>query len=456
MSDNAHVTVMILAAGAGKRMKRNIPKVLNKIAGLSLLGHVLDMAQNLSNLLKLKAEIHLILSPENQKKITAAFPNFACHIQKQTQGTGGALISFARENQDKLGEKILILYGDTPFITCETAAKLLQMAENGIAVLGFYADNPAAYGRLIIGENNQLQAIIEAAELKESQKNIDLCNAGIMAINTAHLLKYDWLGKLSNQNASGEYYLTDLVALANACDVSVQVAIAEQDEVLGVNSLAELAHAEKLWQQNRREFFMARGVMMQDPESIFFAHDTEIAADVVLDSSIYFGEKVKIAASAHIRSFCHIEGAMIGKNAVIGPFARIRPTSEIGDDSRIGNFVEVKNSQLAGGVKAGHLSYLGDSEIGSGSNIGAGTITCNYDGFGKAKTVLGANVFIGSNSALVAPVQIDDDALIAAGSVISKNVEKNTLALTRSSQTNLIGKGMKARAQQHKNKKRQD
>ena len=285
--------------------------------------------------------------------------------------------------------------------------------------------------------------IIEAKDLPAAQQDIDLCNAGIMAINLAKL--QGWLEKLDNDNASQEYYLTDLVAFANDDGVKTALVMADETEVMGVNSLRELADAEQYWQQQKRDELLAQGVMMQSPETVFFHHDTQIAADTMLEPHIYFGKNVSIATGAHIKAFCHIEGAHIGENASVGPFARLRPGANLAQNVSVGNFVEVKNSTLAQGVKAGHLSYLGDAEIGENSNIGAGTITCNYDGIGKAKTILGDNVFIGSNSALVAPVTIGNDALIGAGSVIGKNVADDELAVSRSPQKNLPNKGMKSK-----------
>ncbi len=453
------VTIIILAAGQGTRMCCKTPKVLHKIAGLSLLGHVVAMAQKLlSDDLGLSGDIWLVLSPENGTEISQYFPNIPVHIQKQYQGTGGALKSFFTQQDqlaqegvggNRLGKKILVLYGDTPFIDLALAQKLLQATgDAGLAVLGFDATDPGSYGRIILAENNTknraVDAIIEAKELSAEQQNIRLCNGGIMAMITAQ--SRIWLSQLSNQNATGEYYLTDLVALARQQgDADIQMVKAFEEQVMGVNSLLELANAEKLWQQQKRAQFMANGVMMQDPESIFFSYDTKIAANVTLQHHIHFGIGVEIAEYAHIKSFCHIEGAKIGAHAQIGPLARLRPQTQIGEHAAVGNFVEVKNSCLDSGVKAGHLAYLGDAKIGSDSNIGAGTITCNYDGCKKEETLIGKNVFVGSNSALIAPIVVGDDALIAAGSVITKDVVANELATARGVQKNLANHGMKYR-----------
>ncbi|MCH9852981.1 MAG: bifunctional UDP-N-acetylglucosamine diphosphorylase/glucosamine-1-phosphate N-acetyltransferase GlmU [Alphaproteobacteria bacterium] len=454
-----NLLIFILAAGKGSRMKRAMPKVLHPIGNLPMLGHVLKLADGLVTQPTYAQNNHigLVVSPDNCDAIQARFPDIPIHIQHQQSGTGdavkAALADYATNHNTQNNADngiVLVLYGDTPFISQKTAQSLITAAQQSasqesgaLAVLGFNTANPANYGR-IVADGDIISKIIEAKELTPAQRKITLCNAGVMAINLAHI--HQWLDGISNQNASGEYYLTDLVAAATETGAQIPLIIADEAQVMGVNSLAELAIAEQYWQQQKRENLMAQGVMMQAPETVFFSHDTDIATDVRLDPHLYFGEKVSIASGAHIKSFCHIEGAAIGENASIGPFARLRPKTQLDDNVKIGNFVEVKNSHLKNGVKAGHLSYLGDAEIGADSNIGAGTITCNYDGFAKHKTILGENVFVGSNSALIAPVTIGDNALIGAGSVIAKNVENDALALTRAPQKNIGKQGMNSKS----------
>ena len=455
-----NLLIFILAAGKGTRMKRAMPKVLHPIGNLPMLGHVLKLADGLADGFNGgNSHIGLVLSPDNCDAIQARFPNIPIHIQHQQGGTGDAVkaaladyvANHNTQNNADSGNQgiVLVLYGDTPFISQKTAQSLITAAQQSgaLAVLGFNTANPANYGR-IIADGETISEIIEAKELTPTQRNITLCNAGVMAINLARINQ--WLDGLSNQNASGEYYLTDLVAAAAESGAKIPLIIADETEVMGVNSLAELATAEQYWQQQKRENLMAQGVMMQAPETVFFSHDTDIAANVTLEPHLYFGEKVSIKSGAHIKSFCHIEGAMIGENTSVGPFARLRPETRLDADVKIGNFVEVKNSHLKNGAKAGHLSYLGDAEIGADSNIGAGTITCNYDGFAKHKTILGDNVFIGSNSALIAPITIGNDALIGAGSIITENIGDDALALARAPQKNIGKQGMKSKFNKQK------
>ncbi|MCH9844920.1 MAG: bifunctional UDP-N-acetylglucosamine diphosphorylase/glucosamine-1-phosphate N-acetyltransferase GlmU [Alphaproteobacteria bacterium] len=452
-----NLLIFILAAGKGSRMKRAMPKVLHPIGNLPMVGHVLKLADELADGFdEGNSHIGLVVSPDNCDAIQARFPNIPIHIQHQQTGTGDAVKSalndyHAQHATKDSGNKgvVLVLYGDTPFISKQTAQSLITAAQesDSLSVLGFNTANPANYGR-IIADGDIISKIVEAKELTAEQRNITLCNAGVMAISLARINQ--WLDGLSNQNASGEYYLTDLVAAAAEDGAKIPLIIADEAQVMGVNSLAELAIAEQYWQQQKRKTLMAQGVMMQAPETVFFSHDTDIAANVTLEPHQYFGEKVSIASGAHIKSFCHIEGAMIGENTSVGPFARLRPETRLDADVKIGNFVEVKNSHLKNGSKAGHLSYLGDAEIGKDSNIGAGTITCNYDGFAKHKTILGENVFVGSNSALIAPITIGDDALIGAGSVIAKNVADDALALTRAPQKNIGKQGMKSKFNKQK------
>ena len=436
-----NISIIILSAGKGTRMKSELPKVMHRVAGREMVNMVIDEAKKLN-----PKNITLVVSPEMEifyDKIKNEHKNQQIDfvIQNERKGTGHAVsctISTFNDNK-KLHKKVLILYGDTPLISHKTLEKMLQKIDDfSLCLLGFDDEEENAYGRLVINDSGHLEKIVEFKDANEIEKKIALCNSGVIAIDgdaLPHLLS-----QIKNSNSAQEFYLTDIVAIANNHGLKCTFIKTNITEVLGVNSRVELANIEKIKQKQIRQKMMENGVTLVSPKTVHFNFDTEIAQDTIIHPNVVFGSAVKIASNVEIKSFCHIEGAQIQKNAVIGPFARIHPQTEIHENVHIGNFVEIKKSQIAKNSKINHLSYIGDSEIGEKTNIGAGTITCNYDGFNKFKTKIGDNVFIGSNSALVAPVEIKNGAIIGAGSVITKNVEIDDLAVSRTSQTS-ISKG---------------
>jgi bifunctional UDP-N-acetylglucosamine pyrophosphorylase / glucosamine-1-phosphate N-acetyltransferase len=431
---NQKISIIILGAGKGTRMKSKISKVLHKIANLSMIEHVILGSKKLN-----PDEINIVISEEMgdkvKKDLQQKYQNLHFTIQKERLGTGHA-VKIAMENSQSQSDIYLILYGDTPFIESQTLENIIENSkENDVSVLSFKADNPASYGRLVTNGKN-LEKIVEFKDASKEEKDINLCNSGVMAINGAKI--NDLLAKIDNQNASEEFYLTDIVAIAKKENLKCSFIKCSEDEVLGVNSKLQLSEAEKIFQDKMRQKMMLEGVTLIDPNSVYFSYDTKIANDVVIEPNVVFGPNVTIASDCQIKAFSHIEGAKIAKNAIIGPFARIRPGAILDENVKIGNFVEVKKSNISTGVKINHLSYIGDANIGQNSNIGAGTITCNYDGYNKFTTNIGSDVFIGSNSALVAPIKIDDQAMVGAGSVITKDIAKGDLAVSRSKQISII------------------
>ena len=441
-----NISVIILSAGKGTRMKSSLPKVMHKVAGREMLNMVIDEAKKLN-----PQNITLVVSSEmeifyDQIKNEHKNQQIDFVVQNERKGTGHAVSCATTTFNDnkKLHKKVLILYGDTPLISHQTLEKMLQKIDDfSLCILGFDDEEENAYGRLVINDFGHLEKIVEFKDANEIEKKIALCNSGVIAVDgdaLPHLLS-----QIKDNNSAHEFYLTDIVAIANNQGLKCTFIKTNIDEVLGVNSRIELANIEKIKQQQIRQKMMENGVTLISPESVYFNFDTKIAQDVIIYPNVFFGSEVVVESGVEIKSFCHIEGAKIQKNAKIGPFARLRPQSEIAENVHIGNFVEIKKSQIAKNSKINHLSYIGDSEIGENSNIGAGTITCNYDGFNKFKTKIGDNVFIGSNSAIVAPVEIKNGAIIGAGSVITKNVESDDLAVSRTSQTNLAGGATKFR-----------
>lgn len=421
-------------------MKSTTPKVLHKIANREMLNLVIDTAKELN-----PENICVVISSEMQKftdQILKAHPktnlNFA--IQKQQLGTADA-VQAGINSLKKIGDKVLVLYGDTPLIKSSTLEEMLKTLSKKITacVLGFnvYEDNK--YGRLVVGTKNVLIKIVEFKDATGKEKGITLCNSGVLAIDGKKIK--DLLSKIDNKNASGEYYLTDIISVAKKQKLSCSFIRASEKEVMGVNSRVELAKAEKIKQKEMRQNHMKQGVTMLNPKSVYFSFDTKIANDVVIHPDVFFGVGVDVNSNVEIKSFSHIEQAKIGSGSIVGPFARIRPGTILKENSHIGNFVEIKNSTIEEGAKINHLSYIGDSEIGQNTNIGAGTITCNYDGYKKFKTKIGKNVFVGSNTALVAPVNVGDGAVIGAGSVVVKDVAKDDLAISRSRQENIKNGG---------------
>ncbi len=445
-----NLSIIILAAGKGTRMKSDLPKVMHKVAGREMLNLVIDEAKSLN-----PQNITIVVSEEMknfEEKILAAHPEtkITFTLQKERKGTAHAVQS-GIENIKNLGEKLLILYGDTPLTSRITLKKMAEKLENfSLCILGFEEESENAYGRLVVDSNGHLERIVEFKDANEEERKIALCNSGVVAVDGKQIKKL--LDQVKNENAASEFYLTDIVGIAGEMGLKRTFIKTEISEVLGVNSRFELAKVEEIKQNQIRRKMLDLGVTMPDPSSVHFAFDTEIANDVVIHPNVVFGAKVKIAKDVEIKSFSHIEGAEISSGAVVGPFARIRPDTKIEENARIGNFVEIKKSQIKRGAKVNHLSYIGDSEIGEESNIGAGTITCNYDGYSKFKTKIGKKVFVGSNTALVAPVEIGDGAVIGAGSVITKSVEADDLAVARGKQVAISQGGKKFHQDKSKGK----
>ncbi|MGD9649681.1 MAG: bifunctional UDP-N-acetylglucosamine diphosphorylase/glucosamine-1-phosphate N-acetyltransferase GlmU [Dongiaceae bacterium] len=443
MAKNSSLSILILAAGQSKRMRSSIPKVMHSLAGRPMLYHLIDTARSLK-----PEKLAVVIGKEMEK-----LPGIPCVTQHPARGTGHAVQVAAKELKNTNGP-VLILYGDTPLVTPGTLHQLIDaLKKNAVAILGFRPLDPGQYARLVTDKRGQLKQIVEFKDADNATKKIDLCNAGVMAVQGKHL--WNLLNKLQTNNAAKEYYLTDLVKLANAQKLSCTAIEASEEEVIGINTRGDLALAERFLQDQLRARHLANGVTMQDPASVYFSWDTEINSDVTIEPHVYFGPGVSIGEGTTIKAFCHIEGAIIGRNTRIGPFARLRPGTELEDAVHIGNFVEAKNTKMAKGAKANHLTYLGDTVVGEGANIGAGTITCNYDGFNKSKTTIGKGAFIGSNTALVAPIKVGDNAIIAAGSVITEDVANEDLALSRTPQINKRGlaKRMRQKLSNKKSKK---
>ena len=425
----AKLGIVILAAGEGKRMKSARPKVLHAIGGRPLLGCVLDLAASLAPEKTMvvagagKAAVEDYVA-QNHKGVALAH-------QESQKGTGHA-VACAKGHFGGFKGDILVLYGDVPLVTKTTLTNLLKARKKAdFAMAAFEAADPTGYGRVVLGKAG-VERIIEEKDAGPSEKKIILCNAGILAGGAASLFGH--LAALKNDNAAGEYYLTDVVALARKKGESVAAVTGDEKEFQGVNTKKELSAAEAGLQEKLRTAAMDAGATLIDPSSVYFSRDTELAPDVTVWPHVVFGPGVVVERGAVIYSFSHLEGCHIRENASIGPFARLRPGADIGEEAKIGNFVEVKNATIEMGAKANHLSYIGDAGVGAGANIGAGTITCNYDGRAKHFTDIGSGAFIGSNAALVAPVKIGDGAVIGAGSVITKDVAPNALALTRPDQ----------------------
>ncbi|GAB4140965.1 MAG: bifunctional UDP-N-acetylglucosamine diphosphorylase/glucosamine-1-phosphate N-acetyltransferase GlmU [Sphingomonadales bacterium] len=438
----ASIAAIILAAGKGTRMNSATHKVLHPIGGQPMLAHLL------ATLDALGASKRVLVVGAGREQFEGRFNDLALAVQEPQLGTGHAVMA-ARDALGAHDGTVLILYGDVPLIEAATLASMADaLAQGGdelaLMVLGFRPADPAQYGRLIVGPKGKLEAIVEYKDATSSERAINLCNSGIMAVKGA--LLFELLDAVGNDNAAGEYYLTDIVAVAARRGLIARVVECPADEVQGVNSRAELAQAERAFQQRARTQAMARGVSLVAPETVFFSHDTVLGQDVLVEPHVVFGPGVTVADGVTIKAFSHVEGAAVAAGAVIGPYARLRPGADIGADAKIGNFVEVKAARIDAGAKVNHLTYIGDAHIGAGANIGAGTITCNYDGFLKYKTEIGAGAFIGSNSALVAPVKIGAGAIIGAGSVITKDVEADALAVARGKQQSQGGWAAKFKA----------
>ncbi len=421
---------IVLAAGKGTRMKSRRPKALHQIAGRSLLGHVLARSAE-----AIRGDVAVVVGPDMEDVAAEAerlAPGARAFLQAGQKGTADAVLA-AREAISGAGD-VFVLFCDTPLIRTETLKRLQAALDKGanVAVLGFEAADPTGYGRLLTSADGTLLAIREHNDASEAERAVRLCNSGVMAFRVADL--NGLLDKIDANNAKGEYYLTDAVELARAAGLKAVAVASEEEELLGVNDRRQLAAAEAVFQARMRAAAMVEGATLIAPETVWFSHDTVIGRDCVIEPNVFFGPGVTIGDDVVIRANCHIEGAKIAAGARIGPFARLRPGADLGQDVHIGNFVEVKNVAMGEGAKANHLAYLGDGSVGRKANIGAGTIFCNYDGFFKHRTEVGEGAFIGSNSALVAPVKIGDGAFVGSGSVISKDVPKDALSLERSEQ----------------------
>ncbi len=434
--------IIVLAAGEGTRMRSSTPKVLHHIAGRAMLGHVLDTAEQFGS-----KRVAAVIGP-NALAVKAYLgneaPDVQLFIQEQRLGTGHAVMA-ARAFYQQQDNPSLILYGDTPLISKSTLQEMetLVTGDADVVVLGFKPNDPHGYGRLLVVDG-ELTAIREEKDASDEERQVGLCNAGAMGFGPGILSKL--LEKLNNNNSQGEYYLTDCVELARQDGLSVRVVTGSNEDAAGVNSKAQLADVEAMFQARMRAQMLAEGVTLVAPETVFFSFDTKIAADVVVEPNVVFAPGVQISGGATIRAFSHLEGAVVGANAVIGPYARLRPGTDLAEETKVGNFVEIKASKIQKGSKINHLSYIGDSKIGAGVNVGAGTVTCNYDGFLKHKTIIGDGSFVGSGSLLVAPLELGADAYIATGSVITQDVPGGALAFGRSRQTIKDGRGTELKA----------
>ena len=451
------LSIVILAAGKGTRMHSRRPKVLHPIAGRSMLGHVLELAGSIPG-----ARIGVVIGPgmEDVREEAARWaPDASIFVQENQSGTADAVLA-ARSLLETSNGDVIVLYADSPLMRKETLGKLIDSLDAGaaVSVVGFEAPDPTGYGRLLTDQSGHLVAIREHKDASPEELKVRLCNSGVMAFRLPDIAKV--LDRIGNDNAKGEYYLTDAVEIARADGGIAAVVTCEADEVLGVNSRDQLAEAEAMWQARARRAFMQAGVTMIAPETVWLSYDTQIGCDVTIEPNVFIGPGVTIAEGVRIKANSYLEGIdrksagglRIESGAEVGPFARLRPGTELGANVHIGNFVEVKNAVVEAGAKANHLTYIGDGVVGAGANIGAGTIFCNYDGFKKSRCEVGAGAFIGSNSALVAPVTIGDGAYVAAGSVITTNVEADSLAVVRATREDRPGWAAKYRAMMQRRK----
>jgi bifunctional UDP-N-acetylglucosamine pyrophosphorylase/glucosamine-1-phosphate N-acetyltransferase len=434
MPNRRSLAVVILAAGQGQRMNSRRPKVLHPLAGLPMIGHVLRTVA------RLKPQRTVVVVGPGMNEVAEAVRPATIAVQDKPLGTGHAVAAAKSALRGFRGD-VLIVFGDTPLLTVTTLRRLVAARrarrDPAVVVLGFRPADPAAYGRLVAGRNGMIERIVEFKDAKPAERAIAWCNGGAMAADGKHL--FALLAKLNRRNAKGEYYLTDIVALARQRRLSCVMVAGDAAEVRGINSQAELAAAAAALQDRLRLSAMAKGATLIDSASIWLSHDTKLGSDVVIDPNVFFGPGVTLANNVWIRAFSHLEGATVGRGAIVGPFARLRPGTRVAAFAHIGNFVEVKNAKIGRAAKANHLTYIGDAIVGAGANIGAGTITCNYDGRDKHRTEIGRDAFIGSNTSLVAPVKIGKGAMIGAGSVISADVPPHALALERGAQAIIVG-----------------
>lgn len=456
MTQSPPLLTVVLAAGKGTRMKSDSPKVMHQVAGLSLLGHVLDVAARSGT-----AVTAVVVGPEMptvRAEASSRAPGATLFEQTQQRGTADAVLA-ARSGIAAHQGDVLVMFADTPLITVETIRRLVAALDQGaeVAVLGFHAKDATGYGRLVtdglLGDGvANLLAIREHKDASPAERNIDFCNSGVMAFRTPNLLAI--LDQIGTANASGEFYLTDAIDIMRRQGRRAVAVAGVEEEMLGVNTRVHLAMAESVFQRRARDRAMADGATLIDPGTVWFAHDTKIGRDVLIEPNVFFGPGVTIGDRVTIHANSHIAEAVVDPGARIGPFARLRPGARIGADAHIGNFVEVKNVDVGVGAKANHLAYLGDGRVGAGANIGAGTIFCNYDGFFKHRTDVGARAFIGSNSSLIAPIKIGDGAFVGSGSVLTKDVEADSLALARAVQESRPGWAAKFRALMTSRKKK--
>ena len=420
------IAVVILAAGKGTRMQSDLPKVLHPLAQVPILAHAIRSARFSD------PEKMVIVAGHGFSQVAKAALEFA---------PDAIVVEQAKSALEDFDGDVIVLYGDTPFISEDTIAAIQSARRSSdLVVLGFDAADPARYGRLVT-QGDVLDRIVEFKDATPEERAITLCNSGVMAAKASDL--FSWIDRVGNSNASGEYYLTDCVGIARSAGKTATVVRCDEAETLGINSRAELASAEAAFQSRMRCEMLDTGITLYAPDTVFFAYDTVIGRDCIIEQNVVFGPDVTIESGATIRAFSHLEGCHVSRDAVVGPYARLRPGAELSEGVKIGNFVEVKNALIAEGSKVNHLSYIGDAEIGKGSNIGAGTITCNYDGVFKHRTTIGDNVFVGSNTMLVAPVTLGDHSMTASGSVITKDVPASDLAIARAEQVNKTGLAVK-------------
>lgn len=428
------ISLIVLAAGMGSRMNSDLPKVLHKIAGAPLVVHAMKAGQTLEPVKTVVVTGH---GADLVEKAVKSFdPDAQVVLQQEQLGTAHA-VAQARDALSGVEGDAIVLYGDTPFIRPETIEAMIEARKtHAVVVLGFEAADPGRYGRLI-ANGDDLEAIVEFKDASETQRAITLCNSGVIAADAATL--FDLIDAVGNDNASSEYYLTDIVAIARTRGLTCAVVRCDEAETLGVNTRAQLAEAEMAFQERARVSALEDGVTLYEPQTVYFAHDTVVGRDTVIEPNVVFGPDVTIESGTTIRAFSHLEGCHVSRGATVGPFARLRPGAELSENVHIGNFVEIKNAVIDEGAKVNHLTYIGDATVGAATNIGAGTITCNYDGVFKHRTTIGKNAFIGSNTMLVAPVTVGDNAMTATGTIVTSNVPDGAMSIGRVKQTNKDG-----------------
>ncbi len=445
----AQLLTLVLGAGKGTRMKSARPKVMHAVAGRSMLGHVIATAKDIGT-----TAVAVVIGPDMDAVAIEArrhAPQAEMFVQTEQRGTADAVLAARPALRAHIGD-VLVMFGDTPLITAATGKRLVAALDAGanVAVLGFHAADPTGYGRLLTDADGALTAIREHNDATEAERRVTLCNSGLMAFRLPDFVGL--LDKITADNAKAEFYLTDAVALARASGFTAVAVTGAEEEMLGINSRQQLAAAEAVFQSRARRQAMADGATLIAPETVWFAFDTRIGRDVVIEPNVFFGPGVSVGDNVQINANSHIEGATIASGARIGPFARLRPGARLGENVHIGNFVEIKNATMETGAKANHLAYVGDGRVGANANIGAGTIFCNYDGFDKHFTDVGSSVFIGSNSALVAPIKIGDGAMVAAGSTITRDVAPGALAVARGTQDERPGWATKFRSMMSRKK----